>query len=71
MTYNASLDVRHPPSVSQGRNGRTIETTLEGLAREPNQSFPTLRWFDLPSHRTYYLRVGSKYLSNVSPDQDP
>lgn len=71
MTYIASLDVRHRLSVSQGRSGHTIETTLEGLARVPNRTFPTLQLFDPPSRHTYYLRVGSRYLSNVSPDQGP
>lgn len=71
MTYIASLDVHRRLSVFQGRSGRTIETTLEGLAHAPNRSFPTLREFDLPSRRTYYLRVGRWYLSNVSPGQDP
>lgn len=71
MAYTASLGVHHRPSVSQGRSGRTIETTLEGLARAPSRSFPTLRWFDPPLRRTYYLRIGSRYLLNVSPGQDP
>lgn len=70
MTYSASLDVHHPPSVFRGRSGHTIETTLEGLAREPSRIFPILRWFDPPSRRIYYLRVGSEYLLNVTPDQD-
>ena len=43
MTYIASLDVHRRPSVSQGRTERTIETTLEGLARVPNRTFPTLQ----------------------------
>lgn len=71
VTYSVSLDVHHHPSVFRGRSGHTIETTLEGLAREPSPSFPILRWFGPPSRRIYYLRVGSEYLLNVSPDQDP